>query len=477
MAPKKPAAGSSSSTDASRFAALTLAPEAPGLPDPDGVAPAFATFEIVGVDLCVVNALRRAIMSDVRTAAIPISKPTETDADAVRFVKNTTVLNNEFLGHRISLAPLGFDEAQLAVFDPAKYKFVLRVKNTGAEVVNVTTGDFAVLDAADAAVPRAVRDAIFPPSPVTGDHVLLVRLRPGAGPEVEGEELHVECRARLGCGREHTRWSPVSACYFQNKVDPEAFEASLAAKLAAEGGPVPDPGSPAYEAARKQHAALDGLRDFVKNEHGEPAAFVFSLKTETRLRPAHLVLEGFRALVEKVKRLERGIREAQRMQQQVGGGDEDDDDDGSGWGKKSKRTQPQQKQPGDGEGDVDVAPVTIVAMSNMEDFYEIVVGGEDHTLGNLVQGLLYRHWVRDGGAKEASFVGYHQPHPLEDHIAFKVKCAKPGTDVGELMLGGLEWVIAHLRDIEAEWTRFAIGGDAAVSGRRRVGGWGGPRRV
>jgi DNA-directed RNA polymerase subunit L len=464
-----------------RFSLLVVTPEAKGLPDPDGKAPAFATFEIAGVDLCVVNALRRAIISDVKTAAIafdPTGALGERQA-GVRFLKNTSVLHNELLGHRLSMVPLGFDEGQLSVFDPARYKFVLRVKNTGDAVINVTTADFKVLDTADAAQPQALRDAIFPPSPITGDHVLLGRLRPSAGNDGNGEELHAECRARLGCGREHTRWSPVSDCHFRNKVDPELFDRTLAAKLAAaaeaSGVPAPKAGSPEHDAARRQHAALDGLRAYARDVHGEPAAFEFFLKTESRLRPALLVLEGLRALSDKVRRLQRGLRRereaAAREQEDGKASSEDVEEDGNkGWGggpgKKARAKQPA----ADGEGAADAADVTVTELPNMEDFYEIVVGGEDHTLGNLVQGLLYRHWVREGGAVDASFIGYHQPHPLEDHIAFKIKSAKPGGDVRALMLDGLDWVLEHLVELEADWATFALkGADAASSGKRR--GW------
>ena len=67
--------------------------------------PSRATFDVFGVDLCVVNAMRRGVMADVPTVAIafePTASKTERDA-GIQFFKNTGVLHNEFLGHRINV--------------------------------------------------------------------------------------------------------------------------------------------------------------------------------------------------------------------------------------------------------------------------------------------------------------------------------------------------------------------------------------
>lgn len=417
--------------------------------------PSLATFEIADVDLCVVNALRRAVMADVPTVAIAFepTAPRAERAAGIQFFKNTGVLHNEFLGHRVSMVPLGFDEHQIAGFDPALYKLVLKVKNKGDKVLDVTTRDFQVLDQAGAELAQ-LRDQLFPPSAITGDHVLLARLKPGANNE--GEEISLEARARLGTGREHARWSPVSRCFLRYKVDPAAFERSLAAKLAAAGVAEGDEGS---EAIRRQHAALDGQREYFKNEHGEASVFEFEVKSETRLRPAYLVLQAFRALSDRVRRMRTDIEAI------VAGspGVEDDDDVGAGWGSAQPMQQQQQQQVVDG--------VTVNSIANMDDFYEVTVRGDDHTLGNMVQGLLYRHWVREGGAQLVSFIGYHMPHPLEGDIVFKVKCAKAGADVRELLIDGLAWVLRYLRELEDEWagftgqaTKAAVGGGGATRG-------------
>ena len=92
---------------------------------------------------------------------------------------------------------------------------------------------------------------------------------------------------------------------------------------------------------------------------------------------------------------------------------------------------------------------------NMDDFYHITVRDEDHTLGNLIQGMLYRRWVRDGMSKEVAYIGYYQPHPLENNIAFKIKCMEPGDDVRLRFAEGVAWAAEQLDVLIQEWITFS----------------------
>ena len=385
-----------------------------------------AEFDVVDEDLCVVNALRRAVLADVPTAAFRFD-PHAPSQSGIAIKTNTSTLHNEFLGHRLSLVPVGLNENQMRVFEPWQYRFILRVKNTGTDMLPVTTGDIEVLDNTGAKLPPDARNAMFPANPLTRDHILLVRLRPSAVNDRNGEEVHVECSASLGTGRQHARWSPVSTCYFRNKPDQEAANNAFQATLAAEEARRAEEGlgklsERDLELLRHQHDSLNAHRFYVRNEHGDPAAFEFAIETECALRPTWVLFKAMLVLRARFEAILAALRE-----------DADAVRDESALPSK----------------------VDISAYPNTDDFYQVVIRGEDHTVGNLLQGLLYRRWVRDGAGAEVPYIGYHQPHPLEDHVVVKIKCAVLGDDVRARMTDGVAWVRDHMSDLALEWAAFS----------------------
>jgi DNA-directed RNA polymerase II subunit RPB3 len=394
-------------------------------------------FEAVDVPVSVVNGLRRAIMADVHTAAFPtdnVGVPPGPEVPGVWIHKNSAVLHNEFMGQRLGLVPINLDARQLAAFATRKYKFVIRKKNKGTVVQTVTSADIQVFYETDAALSPAERDLLFPPSPVTGDYVLLTPLKPSAYNDADGEELHVECRARLGTGREHARWNPTSECFFRNKIDDAAFAASLRRVL---GALPPDASPETRKRAEHDHRVLDGQRAFVTDAHGAASAFEFTVKSESRLHPKDIVLAGLRALGFMLDALLRGLRAEQRHTQ---GEDEPPPSDGGRAGQLPPLV-------------VTIhAPLSSAAANaDSNDFHRVSMRPADHTLGNLVQDLLYVHWIRDGGSREVSYVGYHMPHPNEDVIDLTLKCTAQGADVRQHLLAGVAWALRQVDALRDEW--------------------------
>ena len=397
---------------------------------PDGTR---LTFDVKDVDLCVVNSIRRCIMSDVPTAAFMFDATAPLPEDeGVHVLKNTSTLHNEFIGHRFSLVPIGFTEDQLRVFDPKDFKFVLKAAcpQTQREPIAVTTGDIEVFDKAGAKYPQAVRDALFPPCPVTGDHILLLRLRPGP-PGQAGEEVHMEARARLGTGKQHTRWSPVSKCYFRNKIDSKLAETTLERRLEEEDKARADAGKAPMSEDEKRRIrmnfnTLDAHRCFFTNGQGDPSEFEFVVDCEApRLRPQYLVFKALLVLQQKVARILTDVKAL-----------------------KTAKTS-------DDPSTTTTTTVSMETYPNMDDFFCFTIHGEDHTIGNLLQGLLYKRWIMDGQSSVVSYVGYYQPHPLEPYIFLKIKSAVPGDDVVERFAEGVSWVRSVLEELTIEWINAA----------------------
>jgi len=380
----------------------------------------------------VVNALRRAIIAHVPTAAFPFDPiAPASSATGLAVLKNTSVIHNEMLGVRLSLVPVCADEALTARLrqTPDMYRFRLRKKNRSAEVVHVTTADVEVLEeGGNKAVPKAVRDALFPAGS-TGDHILLTKLRPNPYDNAEGEEVHAEGVVRVKAdtegardGQKHARWSPVSVCFFVNVVDEEAADRAfeVAEQEAIEAGE--EASEEARLARRKQFDALERLRSFL------PDVFEFRLESECGLRCPFLVASGFRVLLTRVE----AIRDAVEAR------------DTTKVSFVSLSSDDVEVSAEEEEGERERGTVNVC------------IADEDHTCGNLIQGLMYeRNFRGGGGGKDLEFVGYHQPHPLEREIVLRLRCSDPSANAEAVLLTNLEWVVERLRAHLEAWVDFA----------------------
>ena len=137
-----------------------------------------------GIDLALANSLRRTMTSDIPTFAI----------EDVIFQKNTTVLHDEMIAHRLGLIPL-------TSFDMSSNYCVFTLNKTATDDIEVWTSDD--LESSDKNVVPAI------------DHIPIVKVR-------KGQELSLEARIKAGTGFEHAKWSAVCTCFFK-KID-DGFE-------------------------------------------------------------------------------------------------------------------------------------------------------------------------------------------------------------------------------------------------------------
>ena len=358
------------------------------------------------------------------STSAPTSAPT---SGGVHIVRNTSPIYNEMLGKRIALVPVCVDERQLHLLeaDPNIYGFKIHVKRRQgshdqdddedededrAGVVLVTSKDIQVMDKDGNPVDAALRDTLFPACPITGEHILLTKLKPN--PYGDEEELEVYCRVSIKTGEYHARWCPVSACYFVNAIDKKAADEAFSLVSGS--------------TSRRNFDALQAMRYFHKNQYGEANAFEFRLESECGLRAAYLVYRGFTVLTRRITTIRTAL--------------ENRDID---------------------KVDIDVATVVDVGKQGEEDdsegtVYDIRLTGEDHTCGNLIQAMIYQYVFRDdtyqdNNKKPISYVGYHQPHPLEHYIVLRVKVSDPSTNIEAFLIGSLKRLEATLEGFTQAW--------------------------
>lgn len=159
-------------------------------------------FTIEGIDVSLVNALRRIATVEVPTLAI----------ETVLFVRNDARIFDEALAHRLGMVPLITDLDVVLSRDEcdceeycSRCSVSLTLKGKGPKILY--SGDLKSSD------PKI--------KPVL-DTIPLVKLQ-------EGEELELEAIAQLGIGSEHAKWQPTTSCaykhYPQITIDVEKCEA------------------------------------------------------------------------------------------------------------------------------------------------------------------------------------------------------------------------------------------------------------
>ena len=73
-------------------------------------------FTIKDIELSIVNAIRRIILSELPNVAFYFD-PYDVDNNDIIIKNNNSVLHNEFLAHRISLIPIHFHENEINDFN------------------------------------------------------------------------------------------------------------------------------------------------------------------------------------------------------------------------------------------------------------------------------------------------------------------------------------------------------------------------
>jgi DNA-directed RNA polymerase alpha subunit len=378
---------------------------------------------INNAELSFINSIRRIILAEIPTAGFYFD-PTDVEHNDIKITKNTCALHNEFLGHRISLVPLHFDENEINEFEPKKYKFILKKQNNTYESVKVTTKDFEIVDENNKKYSQEFHDKIFPSDVVSKDHILLTKLKANLYDEVSpprGEMVDLECYPSISTAMKHARWSAVSNCSFGNTVDEalaekqfadhmQQFEEELGRKATTKE----------REQRLKRFNTLEVFRCFKKNKYDEADTFNFTIETETRLRPSYLFFKACKILIEKVEKFQNNLKN-------------------------------------------NIDTVKISALTGVENFYQVEVKHETFTLMNVLQNIIYNISFREGKVANnpIEYIGYYQPHPLDDVMVLKIKLKQfDDVIINKDYLSGLlvdysSEIIQRLQAFVKEWLNVA----------------------
>lgn len=183
---------------------------------------------LIFMNFCVsfANSLRRIMIAEVPTMGTkritynphpPYPHIISLAIDLVEVENNTSVLFDEFIVHRLGLIPLSSHDVERFQFTrdctctrncpKCSVELMLNVKCTQDHTRIVTSQD--IISQNKSVVPVSVG---VPGLQEDNAGISIVKLR-------KNQEIRVRCVAKKGVGKEHAKWSPVSAVSFEYDPD------------------------------------------------------------------------------------------------------------------------------------------------------------------------------------------------------------------------------------------------------------------
>lgn len=348
-------------------------------------------FTLENANVSLANGIRRVILSNIPIIVFRTSPYEKNDAE---FIINTSRFNNEILKQRLSCIPIHIDDLDTPIED---YLLELDVKNDSDTILYVTSGDFKIKNIkTDKYLNESVLKTIFPPDPITGEFIDFVRLRPKISETILGEQIKMSCKFSVGTPKENNSFNCVSTCSFGNSLDYEKIDEVWRIKSQSL-----DPEKDDIEFIKKDFMLLDAKRYFLKD------SFDFVIESIGVFDNKTIVLKSIEILINKLKNLI------------------DIHSNENDFIKDSDTT-----------------------MSNC---YDIILEGEDYTIGKVIEYLFYKTYFED--SEVISYCGFQKPHPHLDYsiirLAYKefVENNKVSADLVIMCNKGIKIYEALIKDI------------------------------
>lgn len=182
------------------------------------------SFEILDTDVCVVNSIRRVLLTEVKSLVFRGFPHKE---NCIKILKNNTKFNNEYIKHRMQCIPIYNNNPTTFENFVQKYQLKLNVVNNTNNLVYVTSADFVVYDkSTDKPIANQEKQVrrLFPQNPLTGDFIPICCLKPRITDADDAEEINMVIDFSIGKSKEDACWNMVSKCCYENKKDDARFQ-------------------------------------------------------------------------------------------------------------------------------------------------------------------------------------------------------------------------------------------------------------
>ena len=130
-------------------------------------------FTMTDINVSLMNAIRRTVLSDIPTVVI---RTTPYEENKANIITNTTRLNNEILKQRLSCIPIHITDLTMPLQD---YILEINEENKTDTIRYITTEHFKIKNIkTDTYLSEETTRTIFPSNGITGYFIDFARLRP-----------------------------------------------------------------------------------------------------------------------------------------------------------------------------------------------------------------------------------------------------------------------------------------------------------
>lgn len=390
-------------------------------------------FVLQDIHYSLANGVRRAMIAKVPTIGF---KSEPHNQSTIKIERNDTYLNNQIIAHRLAMIPIHVPHPEQFEFDD--YVFYLDVSNDTNTLLVVSTEHFKIKRiSTNAFLSEKETRVLLPADPLTGEFFPIVKLKPkyytgieqvaeaaaaiGANIRMAGSDtVGIKLNAKLvkSTGDENGHFSPVAACSYGNTRDPVRASEALAKFVESENAKnIASELTPYPEDTLVRRFNLNEVQRWYKvDENGEPTSFNFVVESVGVVPPLICVERGFQWLVDALERLIGNLETGN-------------------------------------EKAVIVRPV-----ASLGNGFEIIIEGEDDTLGNVIQCSLIRQYASlaiEPENRRLASISYFRSHPLERRIIIAVKpidSANMDDCVANVFIPGCRNLITEIKVILAELT-------------------------
>ena len=324
------------------------------------------SFTLEDANVSVANALRRVILSDIKTVVF------DTSPETINIIENTSRFHNEILKQRLGCIPIHIKDPE----NIDNLIIELNLNNVSDSLQYVTSKDFVIKDTVtDNLLTTEATKKIFPPNNITKEFILFTRLRPKISNDIPGEAVNLKVKLKTATAKEDGMYNVVSTCAYGNspdKVEQHNQWQDIADVLSQKGL-----SDSKIDYQRQNWNTLQAKRIFIANS--------FDFKIET--------LGVFTNVEIMNKACDNIIRRLDVISERA-----------------DKELLPFNRQ-----------------STAMENALDITLVGEDYTIGKVIEYILHEQYYKKEG--KLSYVGFIKKHPHDEKSIIRIAFNKQFEDL------------------------------------------------